>query len=116
MPDWAVALIVVVIVLVVLAFAVWWWMNRRNARPAIASAGSVAAMPSAPSIPAGPYGPGSAAPLASGAAPAGFTIKGNADSMLYHGPESPYYSRTIAEVWFRTAADAEKAGFKPYTK
>jgi len=113
MPDWFVPLVVVVVVVVVLALVVWWWMNRGKA-PAVAA--PAAAAPAAPSVPAGPYGPGSAAPLAGGAAPAGFTIKGNADSMLFHTPDSPYYSRTIAEVWFRTAADAEKAGFKPYTR
>ena len=31
--------------------------------------------------------------------------------MKYHTPESPYYGRTVAEVWFATAADAEAAGF-----
>ena len=47
-----------------------------------------------------------------GAAPGPeFTIKGNADSMLFHTPESPYYARTRAEVWFRTAEEAAAAGF-----
>lgn len=31
--------------------------------------------------------------------------------MQFHTPESPWYDRTIAEVWFRTAEAAEKAGF-----
>ena len=43
--------------------------------------------------------------------PAGFDIKGNEDSMKLHTPESPWYSRTIAEVWFKTAEAAEAAGF-----
>ena len=43
--------------------------------------------------------------------PEGFDIKGNEDSMKFHTPESPWYDRTIAEVWFRTAEAAEKAGF-----
>jgi large subunit ribosomal protein L22 len=54
---------------------------------------------------------GSAMPLADGSAPEGYTIKGNADSMLYHTPESPYYGRTEAEVWFDTVDNAEAAGF-----
>lgn len=59
-----------------------------------------------------PYGPGSHAPLADeNAQPDGFPIKGNADSMLYHTTESPFYDRTIAEVWFATEASAEAAGF-----
>ncbi|MEM8709214.1 MAG: F0F1 ATP synthase subunit gamma [Actinomycetota bacterium] len=60
-----------------------------------------------------PHGTGSAEPLADGAAPGPqFVIKGNADSMLYHRPDSYAYERTIAEVWFDTAENAEAAGFK----
>lgn len=58
-----------------------------------------------------PYGEGSHAPLADDAQPEGFPIKGNADSKLYHTPESPFYGRTVAEVWFATEAAAEAAGF-----
>ena len=43
--------------------------------------------------------------------PAGFDIKGNEDSMKFHTPESPWYSRTIAEVWFNSVEAAEAAGF-----
>jgi large subunit ribosomal protein L17 len=59
----------------------------------------------------GGYGPGSAAPKEDGSAPDGFEIKGNADSMKYHEPDGQWYDQTIAEVYFRTADDAEKAGF-----
>jgi hypothetical protein len=38
-------------------------------------------------------------------------IKGNADSMLYHTPDSRYYTITKAEVWFDTEEHAEAAGF-----
>ncbi|MEU7812633.1 hypothetical protein AB0B41_09565, partial [Pseudonocardia sp. NPDC049154] len=63
-------------------------------------------------IPEGPYGPGSAAPLPDGSAPSPeFTIKGNATSMLFHPPSSPYFGRTKPAAWFRTAEDAERAGF-----
>lgn len=57
------------------------------------------------------FGAGSAEPLPDGSAPAGFTIKGNADSMLYHRPDSRSYSVTKAEVWFDSAESAEAAGF-----
>ncbi|MGW6281211.1 50S ribosomal protein L17, sunset domain variant [Kribbella sp. NPDC055071] len=53
----------------------------------------------------------SAAPLADGSAPEGYTIKGNENSMKYHTTESPWYDQTVAEVWFKTEADAEAAGF-----
>ncbi|MEO6957440.1 MAG: 50S ribosomal protein L4 [Antricoccus sp.] len=58
-----------------------------------------------------PYGEGSHGPLADDAAPEGFDIKGNADSMLYHLPGTAFYDRTIAEVWFDSAQRAEAAGF-----
>ena len=58
------------------------------------------------------FGPGSAEPNADGSAPhASFTIKGNADSMLYHPSDSPYFARTKAEVWFNSEEAAEAAGF-----
>ena len=58
-----------------------------------------------------PYGPGSHAPLEDDEQPAGFAIKGNADSMLYHVPGSRSYNQTKAEVWFATEEAAEAAGF-----
>jgi large subunit ribosomal protein L17 len=54
---------------------------------------------------------GSHAPLEDGSQPEGFPIKGNADSKLYHTPESPYYEQTVAEVWFASAEAAEAAGY-----
>ncbi len=60
-----------------------------------------------------PYGEGSHAPLDDPAsAPDGYPVKGNADSMKYHTPESPSYDRTVAEVWFASAEAAEAAGFE----
>lgn len=43
--------------------------------------------------------------------PEGYDIKGNEDSMKFHTPSSPWYDRTVAEVWFNSAEAAEKAGF-----
>jgi large subunit ribosomal protein L17 len=43
--------------------------------------------------------------------PAGFDIKGNADSMKFHTTESQWYEATIAEVWFNSTEAAEAAGF-----
>jgi uncharacterized membrane protein ArfC len=57
-----------------------------------------------------PYGAGSVRVSGAGT-PAGYLIKGNEDSMLYHSPESPSYSVTIAEIWFSDVESAEKAGF-----
>ncbi|MED5813542.1 hypothetical protein VST63_14365 [Mycolicibacterium sp. 050232] len=57
-----------------------------------------------------PYGAGSVRVSGAGT-PTGYLIKGNEDSMLYHSPESPSYSVTIAEIWFADVESAEKAGF-----
>jgi len=55
--------------------------------------------------------PGSVQALADDSQPAGYDIKGNASSMLYHTPGSSFYSRTKAEVWFDNEQNAEAAGF-----
>ena len=44
-------------------------------------------------------------------APKGYEVKGNADSGLYHEPEGQWYDATEAEFWFKSAEDAEAAGF-----
>lgn len=59
----------------------------------------------------GPSGPGSAMPLADGTGPAGYEIKGNDQSMLYHVPGGRYYKATKAEMYFATVEDAERAGY-----
>jgi uncharacterized membrane protein ArfC len=58
-----------------------------------------------------PYGAGSALPGADGSGPAGWLVKGNEDSMLYHTPDSPHYKQTIAEVWFKDEQSAAQGGF-----
>ena len=47
-----------------------------------------------------------------GSVPAGYEIKGNANSMKYHVPGGRYYDITIAEVFFDTAEHAEAAGYE----
>ena len=44
--------------------------------------------------------------------PAGWLIKGNEDSMLYHPPDSPAYNETIAEVWFFDEGDRQGGRFR----
>jgi large subunit ribosomal protein L4 len=58
------------------------------------------------------YGPGS---FRGDTPPEGYDIKGNEDSMKFHTPDSPWYSRTIAEVWFNSVDAAEAAGFVSVT-
>lgn len=43
--------------------------------------------------------------------PAGYEIKAKEESKKFHTPSSPWYGRTIAEIWFRTEEAAEAAGF-----
>jgi hypothetical protein len=61
--------------------------------------------------------PAGAAPALPDGSPPGpeFTIKAKSGAELFHGPDSPYYGRTRAEFWFRTAADARAAGFTEWT-
>jgi large subunit ribosomal protein L4 len=59
-----------------------------------------------------PYGEGSHAPIADDAQPEGYPVKGNESSKLYHLPGTSFYNRTVAEVWFASAEDAEAAGFQ----
>ena len=59
----------------------------------------------------GPFGEGSAAATADGSAPEGYAIKGNQGSKKFHTPDSPWYGRTKAEVWFATEEAAKAAGF-----
>ncbi len=59
-----------------------------------------------------PYGEGSASAGDDGSQPSEeYEIKGKVSSKIYHPPESPFYSRTKADVWFTTSEAAEKAGF-----
>ena len=59
---------------------------------------------------------GAAASLPDGSSPGPeYTIKGNRASLLFHLPTSPYFARTKAELWFRTAEDARAAGFTEWT-
>jgi len=84
--------------------------TEKAAEPEVAAFAAVADDAPADEAPALPKG--AKAPLKSGNAPKGYDIKGNADSGLYHEPEGQWYDATEAEFWFKTAEDAEAAGFK----
>lgn len=62
----------------------------------------------------GPFGPGSAAPTPDGASPsADYPVKANVTLLRYATDDAPEFGDLVAEVWFRSAADAEKVGFRP---
>ena len=59
-----------------------------------------------------PYGEGSASPGPDGSGPEGYTVKGDAESMVYYEDTHPSFAETRAGVWFETPAHAEAAGFR----
>jgi len=66
------------------------------------------------SVPPGPFGPGSAMPLPGGGRPgADFTVKGSVTALRYCPEDSPRFGEMVAEVWFASADDAERVGFRP---
>jgi large subunit ribosomal protein L17 len=40
-----------------------------------------------------------------------YTVKGNADSGKFHEADGQWFDQTVAAFWFKSAADAEAAGF-----
>ncbi|WP_414936026.1 hypothetical protein [Amycolatopsis sp. cmx-11-51] len=72
------------------------------------------AAPVAESVPPGPFGPGSAMPRPGGGRPADdFAVKASVTALRYCTEDSPSFPKMVAEVWFRTASDAERVGFRP---
>ncbi|SEQ82439.1 hypothetical protein [Lentzea albida] len=64
--------------------------------------------------PRSPFGPGSVLPKSDGHAPAAdFAVKATLTGRRYYSEGSANFGETRADVWFRTEADAEKAGFRP---
>ena len=65
-------------------------------------------------VPPGPFGPGSAMPRPGGGRPGdGFEVKASVTALRYCTDESAQFPKMVAEVWFRTAEDAERVGFRP---
>ncbi|MGW3962167.1 sunset domain-containing protein [Amycolatopsis sp. NPDC005003] len=65
-------------------------------------------------VPPGPFGPGSAMPRPGGGAPSdSFAVKASVTALRYCTEESAQFPKMVAEVWFRTAEDAERVGFRP---
>jgi hypothetical protein len=66
------------------------------------------------SIPPGPFGPGSAMPRPGGGRPSDeFAVKASVTALRYCTEDSVQFGRMVAEVWFRSPADAERVGFRP---
>jgi hypothetical protein len=89
---------------------------RARAVAAVAAVASVTA-PAAPALPDAPFGPGSVRALGDGSSPhPEFAVKGKIATKVFHVPGGAYYSRTRADVWFRSARDARGAGFTERTR
>ena len=84
---------------------------EKPAKAAKAETTEVKALADVPADEAPALPKGAKAPLKSGNAPKGYEIKGNADSGLYHEPDGQWYDATEPEFWFKSAEDAEAAGF-----
>jgi len=83
---------------------------RARAVPVAAAVATVTAS----ALPDAPFGPGSVRANDDGTSPeAEYVVKGKTATRVFYAPGSPYYSRTRADVWFRTADDAGAAGFTP---
>ena len=80
-------------------------LARARTAPAATAVASVTA-------PALPDAPGSVRARDDGASPdPDYVVKGKSATRVFYAPGSPYYARTRADVWFRTADDASAAGF-----
>ncbi len=80
-----------------------------RAVPAAAPAPVAVAALAAPTV---PDVPGALPALAGGSSPdPAYTVKGKVGTRTFHVPGGPYFTRTRADVWFRTADDARAAGF-----
>ncbi|GDY29401.1 sunset domain-containing protein [Gandjariella thermophila] len=87
---------------------------RRRARPAPGP--SQTAEGSSPPAGRAPFGPGSALPQPDGSPPSPeFRVKAFLAGRRYLTADSPDFERTRAQVWFRTATDAQRAGFVAVT-
>ncbi|SRR5580765_2072745 len=76
--------------------------------------GTAAVAPTEAAASAAALPQGAVAALEDGSAPsADYTVKGNADSGKFHVEGSQWYDATVAEFWFKSAEDAEAAGFEP---
>ena len=59
-----------------------------------------------------PFGPGSVRARSDGSSPEpAYVVKGKIATKVFYTPGGAYYTRTCADVWFRTADDARAAGF-----
>ena len=88
-------------------------------RPRVRTVAAAAAVASvtAPALPDAPFGPGSLRALDDGSSPdPAYTVKGKSGTKVFHVPGGAYYTRTRADVWFRTARDARGAGFTERTR
>jgi hypothetical protein len=88
--------------------------GRPNGTAAAAAPGSSRFQQPEGFNPRSPFGPGSVLPKSDGLAPAAdFAVKATLTGRRYYTEGSANFVETRADVWFRTEADAEKAGFRP---
>lgn len=108
-------IIVWLLLAAILGFVLGWLLRQHKYQRARSAAGRTAAAPAkAVALSGGVESAGPVNARKGGRAPtAEYTIKGNRDSMYFHTPGSASYEQTIAEVWFKSEAEARAAGFTP---
>lgn len=107
-------IIVWLLLAAILGFVLGWLLRQQKYLRARAATGRTAAPATAVALSGGVESAGPVNARKDGRAPtAEYTIKGNRDSMYFHTPGSPSYDQTIAEVWFKSEAEARAAGFTP---
>ena len=82
------------------------------ARSGAASAAGARASGTGAALADPPFGPGSVRARSDGSSPdPTYVVKGKAATKAFYTPAGLYYTRTRADVWFRSADDARAAGF-----
>ncbi len=90
-------------------------MLRRRRNESMPGAGSPQWPPSAPTSTPTPTAEPAPDWVASvdGECPAGYPVKANDNSHIYHVTGGRFYDRTVAERCYATAATAERDGYRP---
>lgn len=83
-------------------------MATATARPFTAAAtGGASARAAEPAAPSARW-----VPPVDGACPAGYAVKANDNSGIFHLPGGRFYDRTVPERCYATAEDAEADGYR----
>ena len=87
-------------------------LTRHSGPASAVPAASAQASVTPPARADAPFGPGSVRARSDGSSPdPAYVVKAKTATKAFYTPAAAYYTRTRADVWFRTADDARAAGF-----